>query len=153
MKTSLFGCLALLITGFGCYAQVSQPPATADELQYLRFMLMSVGSIDHHPAAVKSFEDHLVMHFGFNSQESALVHAAGQEMNALLQQLRQSSNVIVVGRRNLSPGDSAALSNLAAQREQRIEMLANRILNAVRPETAARLKVPGRVAATKVKKP
>ena len=55
------------------------------------------------------------------------------------------------GRSGLTPADAAALSALDAQREQKIESLANRILNSVRPATAARLRAPGRVLASKVR--
>jgi len=38
-------------------------------LQYLRFVLLNVASLDHHPAAVPSFECQTVKQFGLNIQE------------------------------------------------------------------------------------
>jgi len=38
-----------------------------------------------------------------------VIRAAGNEMNALLKQLRQSSRAIVPGRSGLTPADAAAL--------------------------------------------
>jgi hypothetical protein len=55
MKLLKTSC-ALLLFCCGCYAQASQAPATADELQFFRFMLMNVGSIDHSPNAVAAYE-------------------------------------------------------------------------------------------------
>jgi hypothetical protein len=52
--------LAALLVSCVCFAQTSQPPATADEVKYLRFLLLSVASLDHSQAAVKAFEDLLV---------------------------------------------------------------------------------------------
>jgi flagellar hook-associated protein FlgK len=88
-----------------------------------------------------------VKQFGLNAQESAIIHARAQTLNALLTQLRQSSQAIVNGKKNLAASDATALSALADQRDQLINTLANEILNAVRPETAARLRAPGHVVA------
>jgi hypothetical protein len=152
MKSYLRIWWAVIVIPCSCFAQVGQPPATLDELQYLRFMLMSVASIDHHSRSAKTYEDGLIKLFGLNAQESAAIHAAGQEMNALLKQLSQSASAVAPSRVTASPAQAATLSALATQREQRLEILANRILNQVRSETAARLRAPARVAASKGRK-
>jgi hypothetical protein len=147
----LISCCVFVCVCCGCYAQGPQPAATADELRYFRFMLMNVGSIDHSPKAIDAYEASLVKQFGLNTQESAAIHAAGQRLNALLTQLRPSSKAVVNGKKNLSAADATALSALSDQREQLIATLANEILNAVRPETAARLRTPGHMVAGSVK--
>ncbi len=152
MKLPLHTWIVLLLAAGACFAQAPQPPATADEMQYLRFMLMNIASIDHGPDAIRRFEDGIVKQFGLNKQEAAVIRAAGNELNGLLKQLRQSARTIVPGKSGLTPADLAALSRLAAQREQVIESLANRILNSVRPVTAVRLRAPGRVLASKMKR-
>jgi hypothetical protein len=126
-------------------AQVSQAPVTTDELQYLRFMLMNLASLDHDAKATEMFEDSLVKQFGLTHQESALIHAAGQRLTVLLKQLRLSSQSIARGKSKYSAADAASLSALSDQREQLIETLTNEILNSVRPETASKLRTPGRV--------
>jgi hypothetical protein len=143
-------CVVALLAAGACFAQAPQPPATPDEMQYLRFMMMNLASLDHRPDAIQKFEDGLVKHFGLIQQETAAIRAAANELNALLGQLRQSSRAIVPGRAGLTPADKAAFSQLAAQREQKIESLVNRVLNSVRPETAARLRAPGHLLAGKV---
>jgi hypothetical protein len=110
-------------------------------------MLMNLASLDHHPKAIEAYEASLVKQFGLNPQESATIHARAQRLNALLAQLRQSSQATVNGKKNLSSADTTALSALADQRDQLINILANEILNAVRPETAARLRAPGHIVA------
>ncbi|SPF39591.1 exported hypothetical protein [Candidatus Sulfopaludibacter sp. SbA4] len=144
-------CAFVLICS-GCYGQASQAPATAEELQYFRFTLMNLASLDHSPDSVKTYEDSLVKQFGLNAQESATIHAAAQSLNALLKQLRQSAQATLKGKQSLSSGDLSSLSALSARREQLIATLSNQILNAVRPETAARLRVPGNVVASSVAK-
>jgi hypothetical protein len=129
-----------------------QPPATPAEVQYLRFLLLNVASLDHSPDAIKSYEDSLVRQFGLASKGSAAIHAAGQTLKPLLAQLRNSSRAIVAGRSVLLPVDSEALANLNAQREERIVNLANQILNSVSPAVADRLRVPGHIVANVVKK-
>lgn len=138
-----------LLAASACFAQGSQPPASADEMQYLRFMMMNLASLDHHSDAIQKFEDSLVKQFGLNQQETARIHAAANELSALLKQLRQSSRAMVPGKSGLTPGDIAALSALAAQREQKIQSLVDGILNSIRPETAARLRAPGHVLQVK----
>ena len=140
-------CCVFLLLCCGCYAQGTQAPATADELPFFRFMLTNLASLDHSPKAIGAFEASLVKQFGLNTQESATIHASAQTLNALLTQLRQSSQAILNGKKNLSSADATALSSLADQRDQLIATLANEILNAVRPETAARLRAPGQVVA------
>ena len=149
MRTT--GLAALLLSAV-CFAQTSQPPATADELVYLRFVLLNVASIDHDPSAIKAYEDSLVKLHGLNTQESALIHAAGQTLHPLLAQLRQSTRAIVANKTSLSEADKVALANLDAQREQAIIDRANQVLNSVRGETAARLRAPGHILANAVGK-
>ena len=130
-------------------SQPVQPSATTEELQFLRFMLMSVGSIDHDPDAVRGYKEALVKQFGLNPQESEVINTAGQELATALRQIRQASIAIRTGRSSLTAADSAALAKLVEQREQKLQLLANRILNQVRPETAMRLRVPGRIVSTR----
>ena len=129
-------CFAILLLSGGAFAQGPQALATADELKYLRFLLLNVASLDHHPTAVQSFEGQLVKQFGLNIQESAAIHAAGQTLKPLLAQHRQSSSAILAGKTRLTPTDLAALARLDTQREQTITNLANQVLSSVRGETA-----------------
>jgi hypothetical protein len=145
-------CVVVLLAAGSCLAQALQAPATTDEMQYLRFLVMNLASLDHKADAIQKFEDGLVKQFGLNQQETAAIRASANELNALLKQLRQSSVAIVPGKSGLTPADITAFSQLAAQREQKIESLVNRILNSVRPETAARLRAPGRILTAKAKK-
>ncbi len=138
----------VLLSAFCCHAQTVQPAATPSELKYLRFLLMQMGSIDQHPGARTAYERNLVRQFGLNNQEAAVIRAAGQELQGLLQQLRPAARSVVPDATgNLSIADKATLAALTAQREQRVELLANRILNQVRPQTAALLRLPGRILA------
>ena len=131
---------------------VGQAPAVPSEQQYLRFVLLNIASLDHHPEAIKDFESHLVKQFGLNAHDSASIHAAGQALRPLLDQNRRSGRAIVAGKRVLSPGDVAALRDLDAQQEQRIATLASQVLSNVSPITAARLTAAGRNLAAGVAK-
>ena len=148
MKPGIKWCIPLLLQlACACYAQSSQPSATADEMQFLSFMLMNVGSIDHDAKAVAAYQDLLIKQFNLNTQESAFINSQGQALNTLLKQLRAQSQAILSGKTSLSAADAAALTALANQRQQFITTLANEILNAVRPETANRLRTPGHIMA------
>ena len=140
----------LVVCGY-CSASLSaqgvQPAPTNDEMKYLRFMLMNVGSIDHSPDAKGRFEQGMAEQFGLNQAESAVIHALGQALNSTLSQLRTSARAVVAGKQTLTPADTTALSALVAQREALLATLAQQVLNSVRPETAARLRVPGHVLA------
>jgi hypothetical protein len=126
---------------------LAQPQAavTRDELEYLRFLLLSVAtSIDVEPKATTTFERLLVRQFGLTTEESTAIHAAGMELNALLAQQHQTTKTIIPGPTGFSLANSAIRANLFTQREQRIEVLANRILSQVRPQVAERLRKPGK---------
>jgi len=150
--------LAILLVSSVCSgqtaqtAQTAQPPATADELKYLRFLLLNVASLDHSPDAVAAYESALVLQFGFSTQESAVVHSAGQTMKTTLAQLRQSTQALLAGKTALSPTDIATLQSLNEQREQTIVTLANQILNSVSSLTASRLRAPGHIMAAAINK-
>ncbi len=145
-------CFAALVISSVCFGQtVTQPLATADEIKYLRFLLLSVGSLDHSPDATKSYENSLLLQFGLSTQEAAVIHSAGQILNTILAQLRQSTQTLVAGKTVLAPADITTLANLNAQREQQIVTLANQILNSVSSTTATRLRSAGHILAAKGK--
>jgi hypothetical protein len=127
----------------------SVPPASVDEIKYLRFLLMKAGSIDHSADSVDRFERGIVKQFGLDNQEAAAIHAAGQEMKGVLNRLRQSAKAVTTGKPVLAPSDFASLSKLAVERDAALDALANRILASVRPATAARLRAPGQILARK----
>jgi len=101
-------CLAILLVSSVCFGQTAQPPATTAQLKYLRFMLLNVASLDHSPDAKAAYEGSLVLQFGLSSQESAVIHSAGQALNTLLVQLRQSTQALVAGQITLTPADTAS---------------------------------------------
>ncbi|MGA3187628.1 MAG: hypothetical protein ABSF22_11030 [Bryobacteraceae bacterium] len=140
--------VVILLTSSVCLGQTAQPPATAAQLKYFRFMLLNVGSIDHSPDAIAAYESSLVVQFGLSAQESAAIHSAGQSLNALLTQLRQSTQALVAGKTSLTSADAATLASINTQREQTIASLANQILNSVSATTAARLRAPGNIMGT-----
>ena len=142
----------LLLLSSGCFAQSSQAAATADEQKYLRFILMTLASQDHSPANVKAFEDSLAVHLTLTPQEAAQIHAAGQALAALQQQLRASSKSTVAGKSSLSDAAAASLSALSDQMDQLVASLSNQILNSVRPETAAHIRSEARLRATAANK-
>lgn len=140
--------LVLMLLATSLFGQGAQRPATSDELDYLRFLLLNMGSIDRDPNATKS-EYLLAKQFGLNDQETVAIRAAGLELKTLLIQQRQTARALVPGRTGFSASDAATFRALSTQREQRIEVLANRILNQVRPQVAERLRKPGREIAEK----
>jgi hypothetical protein len=134
------------------WAQTSQPPATADEVKYLRFLLLNVASLEHSQVAVKAFEELLVKQFGLNTQESATIHSHGQTLNSLLAQHRQQRGAIIAGNTKPLNADLAALAQLDAEREQTVVDLANQLLSSVRAQTAIRLRNAGHIVASAAKK-
>lgn len=159
------GSALLMISGV-CLAQPPQPPAMPspppttpkpvvvtplpppEQTKYLRFLLLNLASLDHSPDAIAAYEKSLVMQFGLSPVDSDVIHSAGQSLNTVLAQLRQSTQSLVAGKTGLSPADLDALLSLNAQREQTISKLANQILNSVSPATAARLRSAEHVLAT-----
>jgi hypothetical protein len=148
----LKSCCVFALFCFGCFAQATQSPATAEELQFFRFMLMNVASVDHDQGAIEAYESSLVRNFGLNTQESAIIHGAAQRLKALLQQVRRESQRILQGKKAFSEDDAAALKGLIDRREELVATLSNEILNAIRPETAARLRAPGHIVAEATKR-
>jgi hypothetical protein len=141
-------CLAVVLFSGLCQAQpnLTSPPAVSpQELRYLRFMLINVASLDHDPKAIAAYEDSLVKLHGLSTQDSAVIHSAGQTLHTALAQNRQSANAITAFRTTLLPSDLAALAALDAQREETIATLASQILNTVSPAVALRLRTAGHI--------
>jgi hypothetical protein len=107
-------------------------PATPAELQYFRYLLMTIGSPDYSSDAIDKIEGSLVYHFGVDAREAAVIHAAGQSLRKILTGIRQASGM-------------ANAVDRGAQRERAIADLTNQILDSLRPETAARMRMPGRI--------
>jgi hypothetical protein len=128
-----------------CAGQTTQAPVNPNELMFFRFMLMSVGSVDHSPEAAAAYEASLVKQFGLSAQELAVIHSAGQQLNVLLKQINTETRAITQGKPALSSADAAALASLTSQREQMITTLSNQILNSVSPTTATSLRAPGQM--------
>jgi hypothetical protein len=110
-------------------------------------VLLNVGSVDHSPDAVKTFEDAVVKQFRLNAQETAALRAAGQSLNGLLTRHRQITRPIAERKGGPTQADRALLVNLGVEREQLIANLANQLLNTVGPAAAGRLRAPGRAMA------
>jgi hypothetical protein len=133
------------------HAQTTPTPATANELEYLQFMLTNLASPDHSSGAIKMYEDSLRPQFGLTTEEASLIHASGQSLKPLLVQFRASSQAITNGKAALTDSDSKAIAALVAQRNSQIATLVNGILANVRPETAERMRMPGNVVAAAIK--
>jgi hypothetical protein len=129
-----------------------QTPTIPNEQQYLRFILLNIASLDHHPDAIRSFENQLVKQFGLSAQDSAQIHAAGVALRPLLDQNRRSGQASAAGKNTLSQADLAALQNLDTQREQKIAGLADQVLSSVSPTIAARLRSAGNKVAGGINK-
>src|SRR6266567_8597700 len=106
MKRFMKAC-AFAVLCFAWYAQAQQVPATQDELQYFRFMLMNLASLDHGTKAINMFEASLRPQFGLNDQEAATLHAAAQALKIRLIQLRESARRVASGKTSLSAADWA----------------------------------------------
>jgi hypothetical protein len=65
MRT-VWACCMFVLFSVAAFAQLTQSSATSDELRYLRFLLMNVGSIDHSAKSVEAYEASLVRKFGLN---------------------------------------------------------------------------------------
>ena len=140
---------AFLLAALTCRAQ-SSPALTPDDLKYFGFMLTQVAGVDNGPKA-QADKDRTMFHlYGLNSQEIAILRGASMELRALMRQLSPVARSIMPDATGkLSAANQAALSALAAQRDQKVEQLANRILSQVRPQVAALFRLNGRILATR----
>lgn len=134
-KTSIF-LVVLSLSSMMAAGQVA-PGATQGDLQYFRYLLMTLSNPDYDPESVSSYQDQLAYHFGLDQREQAVISSAAQTFRPLLLAARALER----------GGDVAGALAARAQLDQDIQMLANQILSGVRPETAQRLRAPARIAA------
>jgi predicted component of type VI protein secretion system len=106
------------------------------------------------PKAQATMDRHLFHLYGLNTQETAILRGASLELRALLQQLSPAARSVRPDpSRKLTVANQAALAALAAQRDQKVEVLANRILNQVRPQVAALFRLHGRILSNPANRP
>lgn len=150
-KSSIFA--AVLLAVLPCAAQTPQPAVTPHELKYFTFVLTQIAAADQ-PKVQATMDRHLFHLYGLNNQEIAILRGASLELRALLQQL--SPAVRSIGpdpSGKLTAANQAMLSALATQRDQKVEVLANRILNQVRPQVAALFRLNGRILSSPANRP
>jgi hypothetical protein len=140
---SILWSMVLLLVSSGCYAQTVQSSAAPTQIQYLRFILMNIASLDHAQEATDHFEALLVKQFGLTTQDSAAIHGAAMTLRSSLVQIRKSSQSVAGGSAALSSNSAATLNSFANQREQLISTLSSQVLSALAPATAARLTAAG----------
>lgn len=69
----------------GLWAQQTvQVTASPSVVAFVKHMLISIASPDHDPKVCALNEQNLVRLYGFNSQEAAIFHSAGQTYSALI---------------------------------------------------------------------
>jgi len=128
--------------------QTSQPPATATELKYFRFLLMTLAEPHFNPTTIQMKERAIVHQFGLNATEATLIMSAAQQYRLILQQAQDDESQIIAGKSSLGTVDQANLASLDLKREQAVQATANQILNGVTPGTANRLRAAGNVLPT-----
>src|SRR5215471_13472975 len=107
--------IAILFVSSICTAQPPQTvaatpvQATTRDLQYVRFIILNIASLDHSSQSIQDYENSLVKLFGLGSQESTAIHNAATNFKPVLSQYRQSAQAIIAGRSALSQSDLAAL--------------------------------------------
>jgi hypothetical protein len=138
-------CLCLLLLGASRWAEATQAPATAGELTYFKFLLTELAGPLSTPSSVKITEQILAVQFGLNEHELSVIDSARLQMQPVLRQAREATQALVAGKQTLAQSDLAALAAVDTKMDQQIATIANAILNSVRPETAARLRVPGQL--------
>jgi len=141
-------CLLLLC--FALRAQSAAPAATADDVKYFRFLLMNLAGVNYSPDTVAAYRNYLGVEHGLDDQEMSAIDSGVTSLHTLSQQIEQSSAQIRTGKTVLSPADLAALQSLFAQREGLITLLANQLLNIVRPQVASSFRIAGRLVAAAI---
>jgi len=131
-----------------CSAQTAVAPVTTQEFGYFKFLLTRLAGPNATPDSVSRQERLLVLQFGLNDAELGAIDSARSPVRAILSQAQQATGQITSAKASLSATDLASLATIDSQMDQQLAAVANGILAAVRPGTAAQLRAPGNVAAT-----
>jgi hypothetical protein len=97
----------------------------------MQHMLMSIASPDHDPKISALNEQNLVRLYGFNSQEAASFHSAGQAYAAVIQNYQAQ----------IEASNQATILSASVQVDSAVTALANQLLTAVRPQKAEMIQV------------
>jgi hypothetical protein len=133
-------------------AQTGQPALTTSDIQYFTGVFSRLDTSRLSPTIINAEKDALTQQFGLNTAEVAAFASATHDFGVFLQQLDHSLQAVTSGKSNLSDSDLAALSNLLQTRDQQVTQLVSRLLVSVRPEVAARLRLPGKHMASLAKR-
>lgn len=144
MQKVLKVCL-FLFAGVALAQQATMPaaPATPAEVDFVRYVLMSIASPERDPQVAKMNEDAFVRVFGLNQQEASILHSAGESFAAVLRDFQSQRQAVLAGKASVSQQDISQVNAVTAAFNQAITVLANQVLNSVRPEKAMLLRLQG----------
>jgi len=127
------------------------PPATPSQLGYFRYVLTTLANPMYDQQFVAKEADLIIASWALNEGEAAAFRSAVQKMHVVLEDVRKERTVIVSRRSVLTSTDRAEIDALSGRVEDGVTLLANQILNSVRPEIAARLRRAGEIVANATK--
>lgn len=142
-----YGRVVVALVAVTCSAQTVVAPVTTQEFGYFKFLLTRLAGPNATPDSVSRQEKLLVLQFGLNDAELGAIDSTRSQVRAILSQAQQAAAQITSAKGSLSAADLASLATIDSQMDQQLAAVANSILAAVRPGTAARLRAPGNVAA------
>lgn len=136
---------AILCAFYCCvlFAQHPIQPPTQEQINFFRYLLMSIGSSDHDPKISKMNRDGIVLLYGLNEQEAKVLDSAGKSFASAMISFQRSKTAITSGKATLTDADRASIAVLSSQLDETIKNLANQILTSVRLERAVLLRLQG----------
>jgi hypothetical protein len=154
MKVLLSLWVCLWYACMSSNAQTTSTQPTTYDQQYFMALLGRLGSTTLNPISAPALRSQAIAaeysavatQFGFNQAELAAFQNAATEFGAILEQLRASERSITAGKSALSPDDRTAIAKLVATRDENLVRIVTRVMSSVRPETLARMRIPGQFA-------
>jgi hypothetical protein len=127
--------------------QLTQPPATSDEVDFFHYLLTSIADPAIDPNSAKQNETNMIQQYGLNEQEATAFHAAGQQFASAMNDFRSKRRTILAGKVIPSATDEPALAAVSAELDQVISNATNQLLNSMRPGKAVLLRLQGQLTA------
>ena len=142
---------SLLVCAFCLHAYAQVPSqATADQVNYFRYLLMSLGDPDSTPSTIAAAEASVTRDFQLDKADLAVLQTAAKKFQTTVQSLRSQMDYLI-SHQGISGASGPAADTLRAQMDSTVAQIANQVLASVRPETAARLRVPGDIVGNAVR--
>jgi hypothetical protein len=133
-------CVSIWLSASLSVARGQAVTLVPQEREYFQFLFVNIGNPQDSPKDLERREQEFSGRFGLDPKEQAALRAAAKTFHLGLTAIREMASAIAGSRAPLSESDRTQLSLLLNRRDELAETVSRRLLEQLRPQSAAALR-------------